>query len=430
MNRTRTSFLVTSLVLAMSGCISLPDVEPGEPPSDSGTPDGGPPDGGPPDGGPPDGGPPDGGPPDGGDTLCGNGTIDTDKGEVCDDRNTTSGDGCSADCRSDETCGNGIRDIAKSEECDDGNTTTEVSCPYGTAVCTRCNSTCTQALTLAGYYCGDGISNAPIEVCDDGNTVTETQCAYGTRSCTHCDADCSSQLNLTGPYCGDNIQNGPETCDDGNTTTETACPYGTPTCSACDFACGRVLSLAGPYCSDGIRNGSEVCDDGNASVCGSCSADCGRLQLSKATGGMDAVAPSDIRDAETFTLDDGINPAVTFEFDKNGQVTAGRVRISLANLPEDTAELTSGAITLAINDIGTSLRITAEDLSGSVWLGHDLDAAFGNRPLTETVGDPSFGVIGMSGGAGRDCARGTGCAQDVDCQPNLLCSPARVCEIP
>src|SRR3712207_4927217 len=40
--------------------------------------------------------------------VCGNGTVDTAKGEVCDDRNTVSGDKCSADCRSSEVCGNGI----------------------------------------------------------------------------------------------------------------------------------------------------------------------------------------------------------------------------------------------------------------------------------------------------------------------------------
>src|SRR5689334_6464176 len=37
---------------------------------------------------------------------CGNGVVDD--GEICDDANTTFGDGCSGDCRSLETCGNGI----------------------------------------------------------------------------------------------------------------------------------------------------------------------------------------------------------------------------------------------------------------------------------------------------------------------------------
>lgn len=49
---------------------------------------------------------------------CGNGAIDHDRGEVCDDGNQVSGDGCSADCRSDERCGNGYVDVDAGEHCD------------------------------------------------------------------------------------------------------------------------------------------------------------------------------------------------------------------------------------------------------------------------------------------------------------------------
>ena len=51
--------------------------------------------------------------------VCGDGIVDSEFGEVCDDGNTQSGDGCSADCKSAEICGNGI--IDPWEECDDGN---------------------------------------------------------------------------------------------------------------------------------------------------------------------------------------------------------------------------------------------------------------------------------------------------------------------
>jgi cysteine-rich repeat protein len=51
--------------------------------------------------------------------ACGNGYVDP--GEACDDHNNASGDGCSADCMSNETCGNGVRDGITFEECDDGN---------------------------------------------------------------------------------------------------------------------------------------------------------------------------------------------------------------------------------------------------------------------------------------------------------------------
>jgi len=48
--------------------------------------------------------------------LCGNGVMDL--GEVCDDGNISSGDGCSARCF-DELCGNGVIDPLQGEECDD-----------------------------------------------------------------------------------------------------------------------------------------------------------------------------------------------------------------------------------------------------------------------------------------------------------------------
>ena len=58
---------------------------------------------------------------------CGNGRLDPEEGEVCDDANAITGDGCSASCTSDERCGNGVLDpfvmagAAAGEQCDDGN---------------------------------------------------------------------------------------------------------------------------------------------------------------------------------------------------------------------------------------------------------------------------------------------------------------------
>jgi len=50
--------------------------------------------------------------------TCGNGRIDD--GEVCDDGNAESGDGCRADCGKVEECGDAVVDFG--EPCDDGNT--------------------------------------------------------------------------------------------------------------------------------------------------------------------------------------------------------------------------------------------------------------------------------------------------------------------
>lgn len=51
---------------------------------------------------------------------CGNGFVEA--GELCDDGNVVSGDGCSLDCTSREVCGDGATDPGRDERCDDGGT--------------------------------------------------------------------------------------------------------------------------------------------------------------------------------------------------------------------------------------------------------------------------------------------------------------------
>lgn len=52
-------------------------------------------------------------------SQCGNGSLEAPF-EFCDDSDSHGGDGCSADCQSDETCGNGVVDTIRGEVCDDG----------------------------------------------------------------------------------------------------------------------------------------------------------------------------------------------------------------------------------------------------------------------------------------------------------------------
>lgn len=63
---------------------------------------------------------------------CGNGELEPE--ERCDDGNTVAGDGCAADCLSNETCGDGFVDRNRGEECDDGNSRGRDGC---TAACTQ-----------------------------------------------------------------------------------------------------------------------------------------------------------------------------------------------------------------------------------------------------------------------------------------------------
>ncbi len=73
-----------------------------------------------------------------------------------------------------------------------------------------------------GDVCGDGVRTG-FEACDDGNTITETACPYGQASCTRCNSSCSEVVSLTGPVCGDGKIDPPEECDDGNTVETDGC---------------------------------------------------------------------------------------------------------------------------------------------------------------------------------------------------------------
>lgn len=95
-------------------------------------------------------------------TGCGNGVLELARGEVCDDGNRLSLDGCSGDCRSAETCGDGVVDGAVNELCDAGDANADT--PGAT-----CRTDCRPA------RCGDGIVD-PGETCDDGNTTPGDGC--------------------------------------------------------------------------------------------------------------------------------------------------------------------------------------------------------------------------------------------------------------
>ena len=203
-------------------------------------------------------------------TLCGNGRIDTAAGEVCDDGNIVDGDGCSADCTSNESCGNGIVDKSKGEVCDKGADNTS---------CGGCSADCKSDET-----CGNGIvDTCKGEVCDDGNNVSGDGCAADCKStercgngvvdvvdgevcdkgadnnkCTGCSTDCRS--NET---CGNGIVDAckGEVCDDGNNTPGDGC---SSDCKS-NETCGNGIV-------DTIKG--EVCDDGNTASGDGCSADC------------------------------------------------------------------------------------------------------------------------------------------------------------
>ena len=162
--------------------------------------------------------------------FCGDGKLNRARGEVCDDGNNSNGDGCSADCKSEEVCGDGIVN------------------PY------------------AVEYATGG--TAPAEVCDLGRRCADlsaceidAECAgIGDELCAPrdgvgCSADCLSEEE-----CGDSYLNFDETCDDGNDVAGDGC--GTSCLRETGWACATLGRACAEVCGDGHVVGRESCDDG------------------------------------------------------------------------------------------------------------------------------------------------------------------------
>ncbi len=247
---------------------------------------------------------------------CGDGVVDVGLGEVCDDGNRLSGDGCSHDCRSDETCGNGYLDVGMGERCDVSNLGGEsceslgylgggtlgcdVFCRYDQADCQSicgnaqvepdeacdgfdlADETC-ESLGLGGGFlacrpdcrhhdvsgcdieaeCGNGTIEYP-EPCDGinvGGMTCELQGQYP--GVMGCNPDCTQfDVSGCGGVCGDGQLNGPEACD--------ATDFGSDSCQARGYYTGSLECLANcasidqwgcsGECGDGQINGPEVCD--------------------------------------------------------------------------------------------------------------------------------------------------------------------------
>jgi cysteine-rich repeat protein len=147
-----------------------------------------------------------------------------DDGEICDDGNTVSEDGCRADCLAIETCGDGVQQGGLGEACDNGLLDNSDSTPDACRVDCQLPS------------CGDAVTDpSNSEECDDANSVDGD--------------DCSNLCQV----CGNGNVSGDEECDDGVTNNSDVTP------DACRTSC----RLAG--CGDGVMDASEQCDDENLS---------------------------------------------------------------------------------------------------------------------------------------------------------------------
>jgi cysteine-rich repeat protein len=130
--------------------------------------------------------------------VCGDGLLM--RGEACDDGNTRSCDGCSADCRSTEGCGNGIVECA--EQCDRGANNSNAA-----------NADC--RVDCRRQRCGDGVvDDRSGEDCDGAAPANQNCTTLGFYGGTlSCSAACRADVTACVGSCGDGQVQGAELCD-------------------------------------------------------------------------------------------------------------------------------------------------------------------------------------------------------------------------
>lgn len=195
------------------------------------------------------------------DPFCGDGIVDRDNDEECDDGDANSDTAaCLPDCTVAQ-CGDGFVQEGV-EECDDANDNNSDGC---TDMCIVLES------------CGDSKVQPP-EQCDDGDANADN---------AGCKSDC--QLNV----CGDGDRwFGREECDDGNEENNDTC----------------TTLCAPPVCGDGFVQTvlAELCDDGDIADGDECNSDCFSAGLWTVTQD----GPASNNDAARGVAIDGVNNIV------------------------------------------------------------------------------------------------------------------------
>ena len=223
--------------------------------------------------------------------TCGDGHIDGM--EECDDGNNVTGDGCSAQCKSEVACcgGDGLCSMVETALC--GSPHPDVfECISPEPCCTSfvnktqilADPVCCAAqggAPGACPVCGNGVKEAG-EECDDGNTeyadgctpmcVAEYPCCFGEPTGLCAPTTLSTCTNQGGvPRPGDGA------CT--NATSRQPCCYDGISQLCADSACCTELSRFSPgvcvRCGNGVVEFGEECDDGNHNGGDGCNATCG-----------------------------------------------------------------------------------------------------------------------------------------------------------
>jgi hypothetical protein len=116
------------------------------------------------------------------------------------------------------------------------------------------------------------------------------------------------------------------------------------------------------------------------------------------TGSLTTIATASLVDGETFVLDDGVNAAVTFEFDTNASVVESATLRAVTLAGGETADQVRDLILTAISNAPT-LDITGSNGgAATVSLVNDRTGTHGDVTITDTVANAGFIPAGMTGG--------------------------------
>jgi len=216
---------------------------------------------------------------------CGNGTVQSNLSEQCDDGNKVGGDGCTEACQIEAdfdcppaggactslaVCGNG--QLSSIEVCDDGNTTAGDGCATDCSMVEAgwecrvpgkaCLPACGDGQMIAGEKCDDGMPRADGDGCSSGCLVEP---GY---SCTGSPSVCVASV------CGNGATEAGESCDAGEAnglfhgdgtgcsktcTKEPLCRDSTGKTGACSTAVGDANIDAGEDCDDGNAVAGDGC---------------------------------------------------------------------------------------------------------------------------------------------------------------------------
>ena len=129
----------------------------------------------------------------------------------------------------------------------------------------------------------------------------------------------------------------------------------------------------------------------------------GLLYSAQATGTITTIAVASLADNETFTLDDGVSPALVFEFNKSGTavIVPGNVEVDISG--DTTADNVRDTIITAINAVKSLNTIQASSGgAATVDLENVVPGTASNTTQSDTVVNVGFIITNMTGGLQAD----------------------------